>query len=46
MNGDFGISFDKEKGEIEERADIYAQNMLINPTDYKEFRYYFHLMPS
>ncbi|WP_248405364.1 ImmA/IrrE family metallo-endopeptidase [Butyrivibrio fibrisolvens] len=37
MNGDFGISFDKEKGEIEERADIYAQNMLINPTDYKEF---------
>jgi addiction module HigA family antidote len=37
MNGDFGISFEMEKGEIEEKANTYAQNMLIDPTDYKEF---------
>lgn len=37
MNGDFGISFDKEKGTIEETADLYAQNMLIDADEYMMF---------
>lgn len=36
-NGDYGISFEEEKGKTEEMADIYAQNMLIDPVEYKEF---------
>ena len=32
-----GISFEEEKGKTEEMADIYAQNMLIDPVEYKEF---------
>lgn len=37
MNGDFGISFDKEKGAIEEKADLFAQNILIDAEEYKMF---------
>lgn len=37
MNGDFGISFENEKGESERKANVYAQNMLISPEAYKEF---------
>ena len=37
MNGDFGISFDQESGELEERANRYAQDMLIPPERYQEF---------
>ena len=37
MNGDFGISFENEKGETERKADMYAENMLIAPEAYKEF---------
>ena len=36
-NGDYGISFEEEKGKTEEMADTYAQNMLIDPVEYKEF---------
>ena len=38
INGDFGISFEKEKGKIEDMADIFAENKLIDPEQYKEFR--------
>ncbi len=37
INGDFGISFEKEEGELEEKADLYARNMLIPPKAYDEF---------
>ncbi len=37
MNGDLGISFDKEKGEIEEKADKYAQDKLIPSNEYEDF---------
>lgn len=37
INGDYGISFEKEKGKVEEKADLYAQNMLIDPEAYKCF---------
>lgn len=37
MNGDFGISFENENGDIEDKADLYAQNKLIDPADYKNF---------
>ena len=37
MNGDFGISFEKESGEQEDRANKYAQDMLIPPEQYREF---------
>ena len=36
-NGDYGISFDKEKGKIEELADEFARNLLINPDEYRDF---------
>ena len=36
-NGDYGISFEEEKGKTEELADAYAQDMLIDPKEYKEF---------
>lgn len=37
MNGDFGISFEKESGEQEDKANKYAQDMLIPPELYMEF---------
>lgn len=37
MNGDYGISFEKEKGEMENKADQYAQDKLIDPDKYHEF---------
>ncbi len=37
INGDYGISFEKEAGEQEEFADRYAENMLIPPDMYQEF---------
>ena len=37
MNGDFGISFEREKGEMENKADQFAQDMLIDPEKYDEF---------
>ena len=37
MNSDFGISFEKEKGEQEEKADKYARDMLIPKNDYTVF---------
>ena len=36
-NGDYGISFDEEKGKAEELADTYAQDVLIDHAEYKEF---------
>lgn len=37
MNGDFGVSFESETGEMEESADKYARDMLIPPSQYEEF---------
>lgn len=37
INGDFGASFEMDEGEIEEKANQYAENMLIAPNIYKEF---------
>ena len=37
MNEDFGISFEKESGEIEERADEYARNRLIPLEHYEAY---------
>ena len=37
MNGDYGISFDKETGEQEEAADKFAEDSLIPPEKYQEF---------
>lgn len=37
INGDYGISFDKEKGKIEEEADRFAEDALIDPALYREF---------
>lgn len=37
INGDYGISFEKEVGKIEDSADKYAEDMLIPPALYKEF---------
>ena len=37
INGDYGISFEKEKGEREEAADKYAQDSLIPAEQYKDF---------
>ena len=37
LNGDYGISFDKEKGEMEAAADRYAEDSLIPPEEYKRF---------
>lgn len=37
INSDFGISFDEEEGELEEKADLYARDMLIPPQAYCEF---------
>jgi Zn-dependent peptidase ImmA (M78 family) len=37
INGDYGISFEKETGEQEEAADKYAENSLIPPQKYKDF---------
>ncbi len=37
INGDFGVSFEKETGEIEEIADKYAEDNLIPPQQYQEF---------
>jgi addiction module HigA family antidote len=37
VNGDYGISFEKETGEQEELADRYAEDNLIPPDMYTEF---------
>ena len=37
MNGDYGISFEKESGELEESADKYAEDALIPPEAYQAF---------
>lgn len=37
VNGDYGISFDRETGEREEAADRYAEDSLIPPERYGEF---------
>lgn len=37
MNGDFGISFEKETGEQEDAANKYAQDKLIPPELYLDF---------
>ena len=37
LNGDFGISFEQEKGEKEEAADKFAKNSLIPLLKYEEF---------
>jgi Zn-dependent peptidase ImmA (M78 family) len=37
INGDYGISFEKETGKQEEAADKYAENSLIPPQKYKDF---------
>ena len=37
MNGDYGISFEKERGENEKEADRYAQDQLIPQIQYREF---------
>lgn len=37
MNGDYGISFEKETGEQEEAADQFAEDSLIPPEKYQEF---------
>lgn len=37
MNGDYGISFEKEEGELEDNADKFAEDMLIPPALYKDF---------
>lgn len=38
MNGDYGISFEKETGEQEELANKYAENSLIPREQYHEFK--------
>lgn len=37
INGDYGISFEKEKGEQEETADKFAQDSLIPSDQYQKF---------
>lgn len=37
MNGDYGMTMDKHSSEKEDEADIFAQNSLIPPDEYKEF---------
>ncbi len=37
INGDYGISFEKEKGEQEDVANKYAEDSLIPPEQYQEF---------
>lgn len=37
LNGDFGVSFSGEEGEVEEVADAFAQEHLIDPEKYAEF---------
>lgn len=37
VNGDYGISFDKETGEKEEKADLFAQNSFIQTENYNDF---------
>ena len=37
MNGDYGISFESERGEQEEIADKYAEDMLIPNEQYQQF---------
>ena len=37
MNGDYGISFEKETGEQEDAADKFAEDSLIPPEKYQKF---------
>lgn len=37
VNGDYGISFEKEGGEQEETADKFAEDSLIPPEKYQDF---------
>ena len=38
INGDYGISFDKESGKAEKQADKYAEDKLIDPVLYQKFK--------
>ena len=35
--GDYGISFESDTGDIEQKADEYAENKLIDPWLYQDF---------
>lgn len=37
INRDFGISFEKESGAVEEKANLYAENSLIPQVEYTRF---------
>ena len=37
INGDYGISFESETGDVEQKADEYAKNKLIEPHRYQEY---------
>ena len=37
MHGDYGISFDKERGVLEDLANKYAEDMLIPKDKYNDF---------
>lgn len=37
INGDYGISFETDAGDIERRADEYAENKLIDPQLYEDY---------
>ena len=37
INGDYGISFDSDAGDVERKADEYAENKLIDPQLYQDF---------
>lgn len=37
IHGDYGISFDGDAGDIEQKADEYAENKLIDPQLYQSF---------
>ncbi len=38
INGDYGISFEDESGDMEAAADSFAQDALIPPEEYRQFR--------
>lgn len=37
LNGDYGMSFEKESGIMEKKADLYAQDSLIPKNEYSKF---------
>lgn len=42
LNGDFGITFSRNKNETEDEADLYAQRKLIPQEEYEEFIVKYH----